>query len=116
MSTVHYVVTGTVNAGSEEAFKEVAGRIVKAVEANEPGALNYDWSVGADGTFAAHEQFSDDAAFAAHMANVGELLGEIVPLITINTTYVLDDVNEESRAVLAGFSGVFLSEFAALNR
>jgi quinol monooxygenase YgiN len=116
MGTVHYIVTGTVNDGSESAFRDIAERLVKAVVANEPDAINYDWHISADGTtFAVREQFKDDAAFAAHLGNVGALLGEMVPLVSIGATYVLGDVNADSRAALSGFGGVFLSEFAALN-
>lgn len=117
MAQVHYVVTGSVNDGQLDAFKDVAERLTKAVEANEPDALNYDWHVAGDGsTFAIEERFTDDAAFAAHLANVGELIGELLPLIEIKGTFVLGDVGEESQAALSGFGGIFTSQIVKLNR
>jgi quinol monooxygenase YgiN len=63
------VATLRIKDGMAEQFEEIAGRLVQAVRANEPGCLLYTLSRGDDPlTYVFMERYADDEALAAHRA------------------------------------------------
>jgi quinol monooxygenase YgiN len=70
-----FTYTGEVLPGQEEAFKQVASKVVAAVE-QEPGTMAYEWSMRADGkTFDVVEIYRDSDAVVAHVKDVFSKFG-----------------------------------------
>ena len=65
-----FVAKLSIRPGQLDAFKALIGKLVQAVEANEPGALSYEYFVSADSaTVHVCERYADSAAVMTHMAN-----------------------------------------------
>jgi quinol monooxygenase YgiN len=61
-------------------FKQLAGAALELTKA-EVGALQYDWFFSADETKClVRETYENSDAALAHMANLGELLGQLAQL------------------------------------
>jgi quinol monooxygenase YgiN len=70
--TVSWVVELAIKPGQLDAFKALVSDMVAATQANEPGALNYEWFISEDGTTChIYERYADSAAVMAHLANAG---------------------------------------------
>lgn len=64
------VATIKVKDGEQAAFEAVAGKLVAAVNANEPGCLLYTLNKGDDPcTYVFMERYRDDDAVQAHRAS-----------------------------------------------
>lgn len=67
--------------GKLEAFKILAAKCISLVQQNEPNTLQYDWFFNKDQTECVlRETFTDSNALLAHIANLGEVLGEILAM------------------------------------
>jgi quinol monooxygenase YgiN len=65
-----------IKPGEMDNFKAVMNEMVKVTQANEPGAMNYEWFISEDGKSChIYERYVDSAAVMAHSA-VLEHLGE----------------------------------------
>lgn len=55
-----------IKAGSEKDFEAAFGKMIAAVNANEPGCILYDLFKNADGEYIIMEAYKDEASFEAH--------------------------------------------------
>ncbi|HVW20969.1 MAG TPA: antibiotic biosynthesis monooxygenase [Opitutaceae bacterium] len=79
---VYWIVSGTIHDGQEAAFRAISARLVESTRA-EPGALNYEWSVAADGrTFHIFERYADSGAVVVHRERSGELVKQLYSIAT----------------------------------
>ena len=61
-------------------FKEAAARALEITK-NEPATLQYDWFFSDDETkCVVRETYADSQAVLSHVANVGDLIGQIAEL------------------------------------
>jgi quinol monooxygenase YgiN len=82
-------------------FKSVVAEMVTAVQANEPGALRYDWYLSEDGTNDWNvEVFADSQAVVEHMENVADLVPKLQATATFKRVEVLGDLSEEGMTAL----------------
>ena len=90
-----------IEPGKLAEFKEVVAEMVTAVQANEPGAIRYDWYLSEDG---AHdwnvEVFADSEAVVAHMANVASLVPKLQAVAAFRRVEVLGDLSADGMAAL----------------
>ena len=108
----------SVKEGKLEDFKALAQEMSEATEANEPGALLYEWFVSDDGkTCHIIENYTDSAAVVTHMGTFGEKFAERF-LGCVNPTglAVYGSPNDEARAILDGLGAVYMGEFAGFRR
>lgn len=64
------VATIRIKEGQQAGFEEAAGKLVQAVNANEPGCLLYTLNKGDDPlTYVFMERYKDQAAVEAHRAS-----------------------------------------------
>ena len=92
--------------GKLAAFKTVVADMVTAVQANEPGALRYDWYLAEDGTRDWNvEVFADSQAVVAHMENVADLVPKLQATATFKRVEVLGDLSEEGMVALGELAG-----------
>ena len=94
MSEITLLVEIDVHEGKTDAFKAAVTELVASVEANEPGALRYDFYLSQDGRHDSNvEVFKDSDAVIAHMANVRDLLPILLEAATFTRIEVLGDIS-----------------------
>lgn len=114
---VFWIAKVAIRPGQMEAFKALMNDMVGATKANEPGALNYEWFIGEDGTTChIYERYADSAAVMAHMATFatfGERWAATVEGIGM-TTY--GSPSEEVKALLTGPGGTLMAPLGGFVR
>ena len=83
---VFWMLELDIQEGRASDFKKLMAEMVSATQANEPGALNYEWSTSTDGKQChIFERYVDSTAALTHLATVGEKYAgrflEIVKLV-----------------------------------
>jgi quinol monooxygenase YgiN len=70
---VSWILELEVQEGAEDDLRRLATEMVKATKANEPGTLDYEWSIDADGRRChIFERYADSAALLIHAAAFSE--------------------------------------------
>ncbi len=114
---IELLIRFAVDPKDRATFDEVTRTLVAGIEANEPNTIGYSFFVADDGASAVlHERYPDSAAFIAHMARTGALLGPLLAIAKPVSVYVLGEVNAEARAILDGFGAKYLAPAAAITR
>jgi quinol monooxygenase YgiN len=68
---IFWVAQLKIRPGKLDDFMALMRDMVEATQANEPGALNYEWFISDDGTLChIYERYADSAAVMAHVANL----------------------------------------------
>jgi quinol monooxygenase YgiN len=69
---VYWLLELEIQPGRAKDFRTLMDEMVAATRADEPGALNYEWSTSADGKRChIFERYADSGAVMAHMATFG---------------------------------------------
>lgn len=70
---VYWIYELEIKPGAYEKFEALKSEMIAATEADEPGTLNYEWSVSEDRT-TCHvlERFESSEAALVHMGNFGK--------------------------------------------
>lgn len=72
-SHVSWMLELELQEGQEVSFRSLMNEMVEATKANEPGTLDYEWSLGADGRQChLFERYADAAAALVHAGTFGE--------------------------------------------
>ena len=99
-NVIRVVVEMSINEGQAEEFKQLATELINKVSGNEPGTLDYDWYLTADGnTCNVVEAYQDAAAVMAHLANVGPVLQALMQHCRFTNFNVYGDVTDELQGV-----------------
>jgi quinol monooxygenase YgiN len=109
--------TGEVLPGKENAFKEVAAKVI-ALVAQEPGTLMYEWSMRPDGkTWDAIEMYKDSAAVTAHVKDVvgkyGKELGQVQKEVEF---YVYGAPDQQAKSTLDALKPIYTTHIAGFIR
>jgi len=84
MSQLQVTARLSINDGKLAEFKGVAARCMESVRTKDTGTLQYDWFLNSDGTeCVVRETYRDSEAVFEHMGNLGETLGELLSLCTM---------------------------------
>lgn len=118
MSDYTWLVELTVRNGQQDAFGILVNDMLTAIQANEPGTLNYDMFVNEELSIChIYEKYVDGEAFKKHLelfnAGFAERFGSVVE-VTKFTVY--GDPNAEIRELLAGFDAVIMEPFGSIVR
>lgn len=115
---VYWVLELTINDGQQEAFKALAAEMSEATQANEPGALNYEWTIGEDGkTVHIYERYADSAATMVHLAAFGANFAERFLTVFTPTRFVVyGNASDEVKEALSGFGPAYLTPTAGFAR
>lgn len=115
---VYWMLELEIQAGRGDDFRALMAEMVGATQANEAGALNYEWSTSADGKLChIYERYSDSAAVLTHLSTFGKrfasrFLGILKPIRFV----VYGSPNAEVRDTLAGFNPVYMREVGGFSR
>ena len=117
MTDYIWVVELAIKPGQLENFKTLMNEMVVAIQANEPGTLNYQLFISDDNsTSHIYEQYTDGAAFKQHLANFepfAERFGEAVD-VTAFTVY--GNLDAETREILNGFDATIMPPLVGFAR
>lgn len=69
---VFWMLEVAINEGQLDDFKALMEEMVTATQADEPGALNYEWFINAEGSEChIYERYADNGATMVHLGNFG---------------------------------------------
>ncbi len=108
---VYWVLELTVHEGQDDAFAALMHEMIAATRANEPGALNYEWSFSEDGRRChVFERYVDSDATMTHLAAFGRHFAErFTAMTTVDRFTVYGHANDTVRAAPAPFGATFLN-------
>jgi quinol monooxygenase YgiN len=115
---VSWLLEMKVNPGAADGFKSLMNEMVEATRTNEPGTLNYEWSLGEDGTTChLYECYANSAATMTHLASFGANFAERF-LATVQPTRIAVYGNPDSqvRSALDPFGAVYMTPAAGFAR
>lgn len=107
-----------VKPGQLEALKALMAEMVAATQADEPGALNYEWSLSEDEqTLHIFERYADSGATLVHLGNFGtKFAGRFLAALDVKRFYVYGSPNEEAQKALGRMGAVFFSSIGGFSR
>ena len=117
---IHFRAEFTIEEGKIEEYKELVQDMSRAVEANEPDTIDYQFYLNRDDETKCivHETYANSEAVLAH--NTGVASQTILPKIFSDSRISRFDVygnpSEELRKVLTSFSPQFYNLFAGFSR
>ncbi len=105
---VYWLLKVDVNSGKLDDARSLMQEMVAATQADEPGALNYEWNFNADESqMHIYERYADSAATMIHLGNFGSKFAErFLQCFTPTALEVYGDASDEVRAALAPFGAV----------
>lgn len=115
---VHWLLEIDIKDGEQQNFTKLADEMSQATMADEPGAMNYEWFLSADGGHChIYERYRDSAATMVHLGNFGSKFAErFLGMVTPTRLVVFGDPNQEVRDALAAFGAVHMQQFAGFAR
>ncbi len=115
---VHWIIEFDVKDGRLETLKPLAGELVAATKANEPGALIYEYFITEDGKeLHISERYADSAAVITHLKTFGAKFADrLFALVDFKRVVVYGNPDSEVRAALASFHPTYLKPFDGFAR
>lgn len=108
----------TVNAGKEAELQSLMAEMVAATQADEPGALDYEWHFSEDGTrLHLFERYVDSEATMVHLGNFGaKFMARFMGCVTPAGMVVYGAPSDAVRKGLAGLRPVYMERSAGFRR
>lgn len=115
---VSWVLDLELGAGKEEDFRTLMAEMVAATEANEPGALAYEWSLDESGKLCSiYERYADSAAVMVHMTTFGEKYAQrFVSIFKPVKMVVFGSPDGEVKKALAPLSPIYMTQVGGFSR
>jgi len=114
---VFWIVQAAIKPGELDNFKALVNEMVDATRANEPGALNYEYFVSADGKQChIYERYADSAAAMTHMGNFQAFAERFMAALEITGMTFYGNPSDELRAVADGFGAVYMAPLVGFAR
>ena len=115
---VHWVLAVNIKDGEYATFEALMGDMVTATQADEPGALAYEWYVSADKTSChVYERYADSAAVMVHLGNFGAKFGaRFMEILTPTSFLVYGPASDEVRGALGPMGAVHMDEVGGFAR
>ncbi len=119
MSThIYWTVETIVREGKLEELKNLMQEMVDATKANEPGTLNYEWTISEDSKRCSlYERYADSAAAMTHSASfMKNFAGRFVGCLEIKKMVVHGRPADDLKKALAAQGAMFMSPFGGFAR
>lgn len=115
---VYWIIEADVREGKLQQLKEIMVEMSEATMAEEPGTLNYEWSLSEDEkTCHIFERYKDSDATMIHMGNFGSKFAKRFMEIVKPGKFVLyGNPNEQVLKTLAPMGAVQFSSAAGFSR
>jgi quinol monooxygenase YgiN len=107
-----------VREGRGDDLRALMAEMASATEANEPGTLDYEWSLSADGrTCHLWERYADSAAALVHGATfASRYAARFLDVLAPVRLTLYGSPSDEVKAALAAFSPVLMHPVAGFSR
>lgn len=104
--------------GQLETAKSLMEEMVAATQADEPGALAYEWFISADNSsIHIYERYADSAAVMVHMGNFGTKFAErFLGILAPTRIYVYGNASSKVVDALSGLGPVHLAPIGGFAR
>ena len=117
MSNVYWLLELEIQAGKSDEFEKLMSEMVANTQANEPGALNYEWSTNAEGTVChIYERYADSAAVMTHMQGFGPFAARFFEVFRPLRFSVYGSPSSEVKEALAALSPAYFNHAAGFAR
>ena len=115
---IEWVLEMDVNPGQADNIQALVDEMVQATEANEPGALHYEYYLSDDGTrCTVLERYADSAAAMVHMGNFGANFADrFMTVFKPARLSVFGPASDELRAALTPLGASFDPQIAGFHR
>ena len=115
---IEWVLEMRVNEGKADMVQPLLDEMVAATQADEPGALHYEYYMSKDrGTCTVLERYADNAAIMTHLDNFGAKFAERFLATFSPQSFVLyGPANQEVVTALAGFGATQHDRVAGFHR
>lgn len=115
---VYWIVDAAIKPGQLDAFKAMADEMTKTVQADEPGALAYEWTISADeGTCHIYERYTDSEVALAHLKWFGKNYGErFMSLADQRRLTVYGSPDQATRKVLDRLGATYMTPVVGFSR
>jgi quinol monooxygenase YgiN len=103
---------------SKDGLQELLDEMVQATQANEPGALHYEYYMPEDrSTCTVLERYADSAAAMTHVQNWGANFAErFMQAFAVERFTVFGPAGDDLKAALSGFGATHQERVAGFNR
>jgi quinol monooxygenase YgiN len=115
---VSWILELQIRQGRENDLRNLAAEMVEATKTNEPGTLDYEWSISADGKRChIFERYADSAALLAHAATFGErFAGRFMAILTPVRFVVYGSPTADARDAIADLQPVYMQPVGGFSR
>ncbi len=115
---IEWVLVMDVQEGQSENVLPLIEEMSRATEADEPGALHYEYYMNEDRSrCTVLERYADNAALMVHLGNFGEKFAErFLAVFTPVSFTVYGPASDEVRGALAGFGATHEDRIAGFSR
>ncbi len=115
---VYWILEVSIKDGQMDAFKTLMEEMVAATRADEPGALNYEWSLGNDGTSChIYERYDSSASTMVHMGNFGSKFADRFLACVQPTKFTVYGAPDDTvKKALAPLGGRYQANFGGFHR
>jgi quinol monooxygenase YgiN len=116
---IHFRAEFTIEEGKIEEYKKLVQEMSRAVEANEPDTIDYQFYLNrAETKCIVHETYANSEAVLAHNAGVASqtILPKIFSISRISRFDVYGNPSEELQKVLTSFNPQTYNLFAGFSR
>ena len=117
-NNIYWILEVTIKQGEFNNFKALMKEQIETTQANEPGTLNYEWSITADKQSChIYERYVDSAAAITHLESFEEKFAERFMAVAKPTRHVVYGTpNDELKEVLSGSGAMFMAPFGGFAR
>jgi|TARA_R110002072_G_scaffold102123_3_gene224721 quinol monooxygenase YgiN len=115
---VYWIYELEIKAGQYEKFAALKDEMIAATKADEPGTLNYEWSVNEDKTIChVLERFENSDAALVHMGNFGKkFAARFLEVLTPKVMTLYGDPSEKVLGALARVGAVQMPSVGGFSR
>lgn len=117
-SHIYWVLETVIREGKLDELKALMREMVDATKANEPGTLNYEWTISEDGARCTlFERYADSAAAMKHAAAfMKNFAGRFVGCLDVKKMTVHGNPSAELRQALGAQGAFFMQPFGGFSR
>lgn len=111
-SEVSWMYAVTIKAGQVDALRGLIAEMASRAEANEPGTLEYHWTISEDGTTGhLRERYESSEAALTHLASFNANFADrLMPLLDSAQMFVNGDPSPALRQEIAGAQPTYMVE------
>jgi quinol monooxygenase YgiN len=115
---VYWVLELSIRPGALPDLEDLMKEMVAATAVNEPGTLNYEWTVAENGRVChIFERYADSAAVMVHLATFGEKFADrFMNLVEPTRIVIYGNPDEQVKGALADLDPLMMAPIGGFSR